>query len=70
MFKLSCLLTFVLMLQASRACNDGKNEEERLATARQQSDEYFSSAYGYTPNPWDSDFYQPSDRFPGKQKNI
>jgi hypothetical protein len=63
MLKFSCLLTIVLMLQVSRACN-GHNEEEQLAAARQQSDEYFASAYGYTPNPWGSAYYQPS--VPGK----
>jgi hypothetical protein len=65
MLKLSCLLTLVLMLQASRAC-DGHNKEEQLAAARQQSDEYFSSAYGYTPNnPWDLSYHQPIDRVTG-----
>lgn len=52
------------MLQASRAC-DGQNEEEQLVAARQQSDEYFANAYGFTPNPWGSAYYQPSARVPG-----
>jgi hypothetical protein len=71
MLKLTCLLTFLLMLQVSRACN-GHNEEEQLAAARQQSDEYFSNAYGYTynPNPWGSAYYQPSARVPGKYRKI
>jgi hypothetical protein len=70
MSKIYLLLSVVLMLQASRAC-DGQNEEEQLAAARQQSDEYFSSAYGYTPNPWGSAYYQPSARVPGKyEKSI
>jgi hypothetical protein len=59
------LLSVVLMLQASRAC-DGNNEEEQLAAARQQSDEYFANAYGYNPSPWGSAYYQPSARVPGK----
>jgi hypothetical protein len=53
------------MLQASRAC-DGNNEEEQLAAARQQSDEYFANAYGFNPSPWGSAYYQPSARVSGK----
>jgi hypothetical protein len=59
MLKVTCLLTAVVMLQVSRACG-GNNEEEQLAAARQQSDEYFAKAFGYTSNPWDSAYYQPS----------
>jgi hypothetical protein len=59
MLKVTCVLTVVFMLQVSRACG-GNNEEEQLAAARQQSDEYFANAYGYTSNPWDSAYYQPS----------
>jgi hypothetical protein len=66
MSKIYLLLSVVLMLQASRAC-DGNNEEEQLASARQQSDEYFANAYGFTSNnPWLSSYYQPSARVPGK----
>jgi hypothetical protein len=65
MLKVTCLLTVVLMLlQFSRACEDNHDEEEQLAAARQQSDEYFANAFGYTSNPWDSAYYQPSA--PGK----
>ncbi len=65
MLKLSYLLTFLWMLQVSRACYR-QIEEEQLAAARLQSDEYFSSAYGYTYNPWGSTYYQLSARVPGK----
>ncbi|XP_046637991.1 uncharacterized protein LOC124316223 isoform X3 [Daphnia pulicaria] len=59
------LLSVVLMLQVSRAC-DKSNEEEQLAAARQQSDEYFANAYGFNSNnPWSSPYYQPSARVPG-----
>jgi hypothetical protein len=59
------LLSVVLMLQACRAC-DGQNEEEQLAAARQQSDEYFANAYGFNPNSWGSAaYYQPSARVSG-----
>ncbi|XP_046459011.1 uncharacterized protein LOC124205602 [Daphnia pulex] len=59
------LLSVVLMLQVCRAC-DGNNEEEQLAAARQQSDEYFANAYGFNSNnPWSSPYYQPSARVPG-----
>jgi hypothetical protein len=60
MLKITCLLLIVaLMLQVSRACG-GKHEEEQLAANLQQSDEYFANAFGYTSNPWDSAYYQPS----------
>ena len=68
MSKIYLLLSVVLMLQASRAC-DGQNEEEQLVAARQQSDEYFANAFGFNPNPWGSAYYQPSARVPGKNGN-
>ncbi|EFX72897.1 hypothetical protein DAPPUDRAFT_325653 [Daphnia pulex] len=58
------LLSVVLMLQVCRAC-DGNNEEQQLAAARQQSDEYFANAYGFNPSPWGSAYYQPSARVSG-----
>jgi hypothetical protein len=69
MSKIYLLLSVVLMLQASRAC-DGQNEEEQLVAARQQSDEYFANAYGFNPNPWGSAYYQPSARVQGIKKNT
>jgi hypothetical protein len=69
MSKIYLLLSVVLMLQASRAC-DGQNEEEQLVAARQQSDEYFANAYGFNPNPWGSAYYQPSARVPGNLKIV
>lgn len=68
MLKVTCyLLTVVLiLLQVSRACQDNHDEEEQLAAARQQSDEYFAQAFGYTSNPWGSAYYQPS--VPGNSK--
>jgi hypothetical protein len=58
------------MLQACRACS-GNNEEEQLMAARQQSDEYFANAYGFTSNnPWSSPYYQPSARVSGNKKNA
>jgi hypothetical protein len=59
MLKIICLLLIVaLMLQVSRAWDEGNNEEEQLAAARQQSDEYFANAFRYTSiNPWDSAYY-------------
>lgn len=59
------VLSVVLTLQASRACDGNSNEEEQLAAARQQSDEYFANAYGFNPSPWGSAYYQPSARVPG-----
>jgi hypothetical protein len=66
MLNLSCLLTLVLMLQVSRACNEPNEEEQLAAAARQQSDEYFSRAYGYTTNPQDFSYSLPIARVPGK----
>jgi hypothetical protein len=67
MLKFTCLLIVALMLQVSQAL-DENNEEEQLAAARQQSDEYFANAFGYTSNPWDSAYYQPSA--PGNDNTI
>ena len=53
------------MLQVSRAC-DGDNEEELLV--RQQSDEYFAKAYGFTPETWNALYDRPSPRLPGNRK--
>ncbi len=55
-----------MLLQVSRACEDNHDEEEQLAAARQQSDEYFANAFGYTFKPWGSAYYQPS--VPGNSK--
>jgi hypothetical protein len=61
MLKFTCLLFIAaLMLQVSQGWDEGNNEEEQLAVATQQSDEYFAKAFGYTSNPWDSAYYQPS----------
>lgn len=50
MLKITCLLLIVaLMLQVSRAWDEGNNEEEQLAAARQQSDEYFANAFSTLP---------------------
>lgn len=65
MFKFCLLLSVALMFQAGRAC-DGNNEAEQLAAARQESDEYFASAYGFDSAPWGSSYYQPSARVQGK----
>jgi hypothetical protein len=64
MSKCCLVLSVVLiLLQVSRACQ-GRNHEELLAAdSRQQSENYFAYAYGYTPNLWNSLFYQPSLRF-------
>ncbi|XP_046637995.1 uncharacterized protein LOC124316225 isoform X2 [Daphnia pulicaria] len=63
----SCVLT-KKKKTISRACG-GKHEEEQLAAARQQSDEYFANAYGYTPNPWDSSYYQPNSQENDDEEN-
>lgn len=65
MSKFSLILLVVWMLQASRACEDD-NEEELLV--RQQSDEYFAKAYGFTADTWNALYNKPSPRLPGKRK--
>jgi hypothetical protein len=72
MLKFICLLIVALMLQVSRAWDESNSEEEQLAAARQQSDEYFANAYGYTPNPWDSSYYQPNSqgKYSKKIQNV
>nr|CAH0107321.1 unnamed protein product [Daphnia galeata] len=63
------LSVVVLMLQASRACNE--QNVQQLASTRLQSDEYAYGAdgaydaYGLTPNPWVSSYYQPAAHVPG-----
>jgi hypothetical protein len=65
MSKFCLILLVVWMLQASRACEDD-NEEELLV--RQQSDEYFAKAYGFTADTWNTLYNKPSPRLPGKRK--
>ena len=68
------LSVVVLMLQASRACNE--QNVQQLASTRLQSDEYAYGAdgaydaYGLTPNPWVSSYYQPAAHVPGKHKKF
>lgn len=70
MFKFCLILSSVLMLlQVIRACEGRNHEEEQLAAARQQSEDYFAYAYGYTPNLWNSLFYRPNLRFVPAGKN-
>ncbi|XP_046459992.1 uncharacterized protein LOC124206306 [Daphnia pulex] len=61
MSKFCLILLVVWMLQASRACEDD-NEEELLV--RQQSDEYFAKAYGFTADTWNALYNKPSPRLP------
>ncbi len=73
MSKCCLVLSVVLiLLQVSRACQQGRNHEGLLAAdSRQQSENYFAYAYGYTPNLWNSLFYRPSLRFvPATTGNI
>jgi hypothetical protein len=65
MSKFCLILLVAWMLQASRACEDD-NEEELLV--RQQSDEYFAKAYGFTADTWNTLYNKPSPRLPGKRK--
>ena len=65
MLKSLLVLSIVLiLLRVNRAC-EGRNHhaEDPLAVARQQTENYFAYAYGYTPNLWNSLFYRPSLRF-------
>lgn len=64
-FYCQLLLLTVLMLHVSRAC-EGRNHEEEdkfAAASRQQTENYFAYAYGYTPNVWNSLFYRPNLRY-------
>ena len=64
MFKLCLFLYVSLILQVSRACDDGN--DEHLAAARQQeSVDYLTNAYGLAPNPWGSPYYYQPSRVPG-----
>ncbi len=59
------ILLVILMLQASRAC-ESDNEEELLV--REQSDQYFAKAYGFTTDTWNALYNKPSPRLHGKRK--
>ncbi|XP_045027802.1 uncharacterized protein LOC116920531 [Daphnia magna] len=68
MAKFCVLLSVFLMLQVSRAC-DGSNEEDQLGSARQQSDDYYANAYGFTPETWNALYYPssvPVTEYPGQ----
>ncbi|KAI9559205.1 hypothetical protein GHT06_015994 [Daphnia sinensis] len=58
------LLSVLLLLQVSRAC-DGNDEEDQLGLARQQTDDYYANAYGFTPDSWNALYHQSSD-YPGQ----
>jgi hypothetical protein len=68
------LTVVVLMLQTSHACNE--QNVQQLASTRLQSDEYAYGtdgaydAYGLTPNPWVSSYYQPTAHIPGKNNKF
>ena len=63
MFKLCCVfLCVVLIVQVSRACNDGNDEQLAEAAAREQeSVEYWANAYGFAPDVWILNYHQPSN---------
>ncbi|XP_046638009.1 uncharacterized protein LOC124316235 isoform X2 [Daphnia pulicaria] len=62
MSTVSLILCLALMLHVTSAC-DGPNEQQQLAASRQQSDEYFANAYGFTPETWSAFSYQPSNPY-------
>jgi hypothetical protein len=62
MSTVSLILCLALMLHDTSAC-DGSNEQQQLAASRQQSDEYFANAYGFTPETWSAFSYQPSNPY-------
>ncbi|XP_057368742.1 uncharacterized protein LOC130689822 [Daphnia carinata] len=65
MSKFYLLVSVGLMVgQVSRACDEG-NEEEQLAAARYQSEEYFAKAYGYDPVSWNALYYPKTAQVPG-----
>lgn len=69
MAKFCVLLSVLLMLQVSRAC-DGSNEEDQLGSARQQSDDYYANAYGFTPETWNALYYPSSLPVTGNYETI
>ncbi|KAI9559207.1 hypothetical protein GHT06_015996 [Daphnia sinensis] len=64
MSKLYLIISVALMVaQVSRACEEG-NEEEQLAAARYQSEEYFANAFGYDPSSWNALYYPKTAQVP------
>ncbi|XP_032783152.2 uncharacterized protein LOC116921066 [Daphnia magna] len=59
MSKFYLLLSVILALQASQACEGANQNEGQVATGRQQTQNYFTYAYGYTPNLWNALYYRP-----------
>ncbi|XP_032781855.2 uncharacterized protein LOC116919933 [Daphnia magna] len=65
MLKLNLFLFVVLVsTNSSHACDE--TSDEQFATVRQDSDDYWASAYGYTPNTFDSRYYQQNPFVPSE----
>lgn len=60
MSRLCLLISICLVLNSSWACDD--NEEELLAGGREDPEDYYAYAYGFTPETWRALYQQPTPR--------
>ncbi|XP_046459000.1 uncharacterized protein LOC124205594 [Daphnia pulex] len=60
MSRLCLLISISLVLHLSWACDD--NEEELLAGGREDPEDYYAYAYGFTPETWRALYQQPTPR--------
>lgn len=51
-----------LVLHLSWACDDNEEEEELLAVGREDPENYYAYAYGFTPETWRALYQQPTPR--------
>jgi hypothetical protein len=65
------LLSILLVLRVSWACDDD-DEEEQLADVREDSEDYYAYAYGFTPETWRAFYQQPAARarVPGDSNKV
>jgi hypothetical protein len=50
------------VLHLSWACDDNEEEEELLAGGREDPEDYYAYAYGFTPETWRTLYQQPTPR--------
>lgn len=62
MSRLCLLVSICLVLNLSWACDDTEEEEELLAGGREDPEDYYAYAYGFTPETWRALYQQPTPR--------
>ncbi len=72
MSRLCLLISICLVLQLSWACDDNEEEEQLLAGGREDPEDYYAYAYGFTPETWRALYHQPTPRarVPGDSEEL